>query len=522
MPPAATNTVWTEEEIAAHAGSLAGDPQRANELAALLREEHPCYEQRGGAAVVRLRGWVLLCLARSGITDDTLLFVLEELDNGLDPYLVAAAALALRSYPTPKAAFAPFVTRSLGNVVGRNQLVSFAGYGEYVVSPGSGTSPIRELLETLCWLGPAAQTALPEVKAFARNPAFPGELKGHLDRAIQAIAVERPRDEEACCQMPDSLRGLSTWARQAFGSAPSVIFEGDQGGRLTFDEVFSGHPTIVVFFYTRCDNPLKCTLSVTKLGRVQQLLEARGLSGRIHTAAITYDPDFDLAARMRSYGERRGLALGPTNRMLRTIEGDASLRSHFKPGVNFVESVVNRHRIEAYILDDRGAIAYCFERLQWDEAEVVERATELLESGPAVGRAVPAGTTLGTLAALGLAIFPKCPACWAAYLSTLGIASLERIPYPWVAPLLAVAALINLVSVWLRARSTHRWTGAWLVTAGVAMIGLSRFGWPPAGWGVAATLIGSIVSTLSLRESRRNVRRQAITWGSTRVRGIRL
>lgn len=504
MPPAGTNTVWTEEEIAAYAGSLAGDPRRAGELAALLREDHPFYEQRGGAAVVRLRGWVLLSLARTGITDETLLFVLEELDNGLDPYLVAAAALALRSYPTPKAAFAPFVISSLGNIMGRNQPVSFAHYGDYVVSPRAGASPIRELLETLRWLGPAARSVLPEVQAFARNPAFPRELKGPLDGAIRAIALEQPRNgnEQACCELPEALRGLATWTKQAFRSDQAVIFEGDQGGRLTFDEVFSGHPTIVVFFYTRCDNPLKCTLSITKLGRVQQLLAARGLAGRIHTAAITYDPDFDLTARMRSYGERRGLALGPTNRMLRTMEGAASLRSHFKLGVNFVESVVNRHRIEAYILDDRGGIAYCFERLQWDEAEVVERAAALLESGPAEVKPVPAGATLGSLAALGLAIFPKCPACWAAYLSTLGIAGLERIPYPWVAPLLAVAALINLGSVWLRARSTHRWTGAWLVTAGAAMIGLSRFGWPLAGWGVAATLIGSVVSTLPLRDSR--------------------
>ena len=132
----------------------------------------------------------------------------------------------------------------------------------------------------------------------------------------------------------------------------------------------------------------------------------------------------------------------------------------------------------------------------------MERATELLESNRAVVKPAPAGATLGALAALGLAIFPKCPACWAAYLSMLGIAGLERIPYPWVAPLLAAAALVNLASVWLRARSTHRWTGAWLVTAGAAMIGLSRFGWPLAGWGVAATLIGSVVSALSLRDSR--------------------
>jgi hypothetical protein len=50
---------------------------------------------------VRMRGWVLIALARTGVTDAELLFVLEELDTELDAYLVAAAARALRTYARP-------------------------------------------------------------------------------------------------------------------------------------------------------------------------------------------------------------------------------------------------------------------------------------------------------------------------------------------------------------------------------------------------------------------------------------
>ena len=46
--------------------------------------------------------------------------------------------------------------------------------------------------------------------------------------------------------------------------------------------------------------------------------------------------------------------------------------------VTIVESLVNRHRIEAYILDAKGRIAVSFERIRWDEQEVVTRAIELL------------------------------------------------------------------------------------------------------------------------------------------------
>ena len=86
----------------------------ASELIGLLREEHPHYDQRGAATIVRMRGWVLLALARAGVSDADLIFVLEELETGLDPYLVAAAARALRSYPSPNETFAPFVMRALG------------------------------------------------------------------------------------------------------------------------------------------------------------------------------------------------------------------------------------------------------------------------------------------------------------------------------------------------------------------------------------------------------------------------
>lgn len=108
-----------------------------------------------------------------------------------------------------------------------------------------------------------------------------------------------------------------------------------------------------------------------------------------------------------------------------------------------------------------------------------------------------APAALGTLASIGLAIFPKCPVCWAAYLSTFGIAGLERFASAaWIQPVLAGAVLLNMASVWFRARSTRRLAGAALVTAGAGLIALSRFGWPVAVWGVAATAAGSIISAL--------------------------
>ena len=121
----------SEEQFAALVDTLAADPDRHEQLTELLREDQPLYQQRGTATISRMRGWVLLAFGRVGLSDDALIFVLEELDTGTDAYLVAAAAHALRSYPRPHAALAPFVMRALNHIRYREEPVSFESYGEY-------------------------------------------------------------------------------------------------------------------------------------------------------------------------------------------------------------------------------------------------------------------------------------------------------------------------------------------------------------------------------------------------------
>jgi protein SCO1/2 len=515
-----TTGAQSEPEFAALVDALAADLDRREQLTELLLEDHSLYDQRGAATIVRMRGWVLLALARAGVSDAALLFVLEELDAGVDPYLVAAAARAIRSYPHPTAALAPFVMRGLTQIRYRDDPVSFENYGEYAVS-SAGTSPVRELLTTLAWLGPHARGVLPELESLrAQRGGLSKKLLIEVDRAVDAIRgadqVEEP-GADACCTLPSGLSSKLSWAissRRGCEPIESTVFEDQQGALVTFREFFRGHPSIVVFFYTRCDNPLKCSLTVTKLARIQKLLEARGLFDQIHTAAITYDPAFDLPERIRGYGQNRGVRMDAGHRMLRATDGVNALQRHFKLGVNFIESLVNRHRIEAYILDAEGRIAASFERIHWDEEQVVDRTIEVLkEKSDETTSEVPAepadhpaprktvSTVFGTLASLGVAFFPKCPICWAAYLSMFGIAGLEKIPYAtWLQPVLVAVMLINLASVWFRGHSTRRMSAFYLVSAGAVAILVSKtgLGWEFAAvWGVTLTIAGSLLSALS-------------------------
>jgi len=352
-----------------------------------------------------------------------------------------------------------------------------------------------------------------------------------LDRTVAAICGNRQPEADQtddCCTTPAHL-GQEWWPfheRKGTETVDSIVFEDHDGTPIRFGEFFKGRPSIVVFFYSRCDNPWKCSLTVAKLARVQQLFKERGIYGQVQTAAITYDPVFDLPKRMREYGRERGLQFNAQHRALRATEGFDALRSHFCLGVNFIESLVNRHRVELYVLDGAGRVAASFERIHWDESQVVDRACEVLrqDAAPPVaarpsfgGQGQVTGTVLGTLASLAWAFFPKCPMCWAAYLSIFGIAGFQQIPYPSKThPALLAVMLINIVSVWFRARATQRIGGFCFVCAGIVatILGKMVMNWDNlAAGGIALTFAGSLWGAVNIRQLQFYLRRIGCNFG---------
>jgi protein SCO1/2 len=72
---------------------------------------------------------------------------------------------------------------------------------------------------------------------------------------------------------------------------------------------------------------------------------------------------------------------------------------------------------------------------------------------------------------LAAALFPKCPVCWATYLSFLGIAGAGAIPFaPWLRIVLHAAIVANVASLWWRGRSTGFMLPFHLGSAGALLI----------------------------------------------------
>ena len=160
----------SEPQFAALVDALAADPERRDELLDLLREDHALYDQRGAATIVRMRGWVLLALARAGVSDAALL----SCSRSSTPASIRIWSRRRRARCAPTRGPARRSRRScmraLANIRYRDEPVSFEDYGDYAVS-ATGTSAVRELLATLAWLGPHAQRRRPAARGPARRRA---------------------------------------------------------------------------------------------------------------------------------------------------------------------------------------------------------------------------------------------------------------------------------------------------------------------------------------------------------------
>jgi protein SCO1/2 len=301
--------------------------------------------------------------------------------GGCDAYLVAAAARALRGLERPTSHAVSFLLKAVENIKYTDDAVSFKSYWPRWPVP-SYTTAIEEIMKTLAWLGEDARPALPALEALHKER---GALSAPAQTTLEAILAELGDTDTCHCPMgPDRFRGRVRKELRNVAVPAGIEMEDQDGRQLTFGHFFSGKPSIVVFFYTRCNNPNKCSLTISKLAGLQRALGEAGLQGQIQTAAITYDPDYDLPPRLTAYGENRGVVFSDSDRFLRTKTGFEALQDYFELGVNFGPTLVNRHSIELFVLDREARIAVAFTRFQWDVQDVFRHAVFL---SPFIGEA---------------------------------------------------------------------------------------------------------------------------------------
>lgn len=314
---------------------------------------------------------MLAAFAEVGLPDGAIPFVLEELNAGREPSLVAAAARAASGAPQPDVALASALVAALERIHSRDNTVTFESLAPTwpVVAPTTATA---EVLAALRALGPVAAHALDDLRAVMARVGHDTSTRRKVAALLRDLESQPPAAH--CCgshAAPDRV-GEAAQTAEPRAVDLALELEDQDGAALTMAELLRERVTVVAFFYTRCENPDKCSATITRLARVQTLA-----GPRVGVAAITYDPGYDTPARLRAYGAARGIRSGPTARLVRCPRQHDALAQSFGLLVGYNGSVVNRHAIELHLVATNGRILATWARVPWDPDEVTGTAQRL-------------------------------------------------------------------------------------------------------------------------------------------------
>ena len=376
----------TSAAVAALVDRVRREPELRDELVPLLREDHPVYAGRGASSAARTRAWLLSVCAEVGLPDDALPAVLDDLVNEVDPVCVAGAAVAVRGLAAPPRPVANALLVALNAMRVRDVPVVLAPPGTpWSVAPQ--TSAVTEVLAALRWCR-LDQTQIAELAALAAQDGWSAAARADLHTTLTSARRRAGRLCLDLCAGPATVPTGFTAAATP-GTLAGVQVQDQSGERLSLLSYLAAAPTVVTFFYTRCTNPNKCSLTVTKLADLQRRLAGSA----VQLAAVSYDPGYDLPGRMAVYGSARGLVFGSAVRMLRAVDGHDALLRFFRLRVGYNSGLVNRHAVEVFLMDGE-RIAMSRSQLPWAVNEVATAALALRHSSvattvPVVGATVP-------------------------------------------------------------------------------------------------------------------------------------
>ncbi|MEU1972553.1 SCO family protein [Microbacterium sp. NPDC019599] len=272
----------------------------------VLRQDAPHTAGLSTSDAERVRAHLLASFEAHGVPDDARAVLAEELRTSASPVVLAGAARAVRGLGADAAGdWAALLQDAADRVATADVYVRWV---PGVVAASWMRTARGELLATLDEIGKAP--------AAAAEPGV-GTDRTTLDEPVI------PLDAEA----------LAT-----------VHVEDQDGARTTLLELLAGRETLLAFFYTRCMNPARCSLTITRLAA-----SARADTGRAHLA-MSYDPAYDSPARLRRYGAERGFPFRADARLVRGPESWSEVREMFRLRVGYGPVTVNEHARELFLV----------------------------------------------------------------------------------------------------------------------------------------------------------------------------
>ena len=167
----------------------------------------------------------------------------------------------------------------------------------------------------------------------------------------------------------------------------------NQSGSVIDMRRFRGKVLVLTFIYTRCGSSQYCPLMSRNFAKLDTLLAADPrLYAGTHLLSVSFDPDYDTPAVLRSYG---GAYTGryteekfqhwdfaaPNKKQL------ASLLQWFDMGVTATDGKVMRHSLSTAVIGPDGKIRYWYPTNTWTPQQLLQDVQQVLASSGHGGEA---------------------------------------------------------------------------------------------------------------------------------------
>ncbi len=471
------NASTSEDTIATWIDICKKSKSGGESLAQVLPQNHPIYHNRGSNQMNRIRGYIMASFEQIELPNSALMYVFEELENSKDAYMVAASAKALRGLKSPSKTISTYLCKALYNIAHKDNSVNFESYKPQWNTNIKFTTATEEILLTFRWLGNAANEALSFLDDYLNGHiiTLDSRLKKLTQETIDIIKNDKRVLNDDCC----TPQFVTQPKKVRYEQIKNVILEDQEGQKITFEEFFKDSYSIISFFYTRCDNPNKCSLTISKLAQLQKLIDPSNLKNQIKIAAITYDSAYDKPDRIKIYGEERKFQFNENYKSFRVVgEGFDLLKDYLQLGVNYVGSIVSQHRIELFVLGKNSIVDSEFTQLQWNPADVLNHIKNKTTKSKTIIQNLKKTfqPVLNTLLPIFIAFFPKCPICWAAYLSAFGISGVSWLKYnPKLLFVIILIMLANLGILYYKSKKNQSFIPFKLSMLGTLIVTLSFY-----------------------------------------------
>lgn len=265
-------------------------------LAAMLSQSADHFDGLSTADAERVRGHILAAFGEDRASECALPAIREELRTSLSPIVLAGAARAARALEAIDEELRGLLLAASERIALRDEYVRFDG--------AEGRTAREEIA--------AALTARPP-RACCGGPAKSADP---VQFSLPPAAVER------------------------------AAVEDQSGERIGLAALLRRRTSLIAFFYTRCMNPAKCSLTVTRLAGL-----ARDLRGRdLNLLGFSYDGAYDTPVRLLAYGRDRGFPFGEGARLIRCRAGWKGIRAAFGLRVGYGQATVNDHAREIFLV----------------------------------------------------------------------------------------------------------------------------------------------------------------------------